>query len=505
MPTDVASVRARPAPGNVSTPFGVVDIGSNSVRLVIFRALRRSPVILHNEKVMCGIGRALASTGRLDADGAERALSALTRFRVVAEGLHVGTIEAVATAAARDAENGRAFLDEAERRIGAPIRLLSGEEEARYSALGVIAGIPGADGIVGDLGGGSLELCSVARGEVGRGVTLPLGPLRLADVAGSDMAKVRKLVAEAVAGVSWLHEMRGRTLYAVGGAWRAFARLRLETTHHPLHILHAYAIPRQEAIDFARFLAGQSRRSMERIADISRRRLELMPYAAVVLGEVVGATPVDEVVVSAFGLREGLLYDRLSPEEQARDPLIEAARGIGEREGRDPAFAEPLVRWTGPLFPDETRGESRLRMAAAHLSDLAWRAHPDYRSELAFSEILTAPIAGVTHSEHVRLALALHHRYVGVSDPDGLERFKGLLDPLSRAWAKRVGLAFRFAFALTAGSPDILKGLKLRVQKDQLLISRAGELGPLFDDRTMRHLVQLAELCQLKPEVAERD
>ncbi|NWG47119.1 MAG: Ppx/GppA family phosphatase [Alphaproteobacteria bacterium] len=482
-------------------PVGVVDIGSNSIRLVVYEAAKRTPVVVFNEKVMCGIGRSLVTTGRLDEAGVERALLALARFRVIAREFGVGRLDVVATAAARDAENGSEFVLGAQAAIGCPIRILSGAEEARLAALGVIAGTPDALGLVGDLGGGSLELSAVSEGRVGEGVTLPLGPLRLAEDGDTSTERARAIAAAALARVTWLGDMRGRALYAVGGAWRSFARVHMDKNRHPLHILHAYAIPRADALDFSRFIANQSRKSLERIADVSRRRLELMPYAAAVLGEVVAQSGVDTVIVSAYGLREGLLFDGLPAEAAAADPLVEATAEIAARESRDPAFTRAVFGWARPLFPDEGATEQRLRLAACHLSDIAWRVHPDYRADRAFHEVLTASFAGLTHPERARLALALHHRYTGDTEPDRLGKLAQLLDPLARAWAQKVGLSLRLAYALTAGRPGLLRGVSLSLAEGALVLRLGAEEQVLLDDRVERSFVQLAKLLQLRTEI----
>ncbi len=154
----------------------VVDIGSNSLRLVVYDGVRRAARIMLNEKVLCGLGRGLSETGRLNQEGVEQARVNLQRFVSLARAIGVSRLDVLATAAVRDADDGREFAAEIERRFGVRVRILAGAEEGRYSALGVLSGIPDAQGFAGDLGGGSVELVPVAKGRAGAGATLPIGP-----------------------------------------------------------------------------------------------------------------------------------------------------------------------------------------------------------------------------------------------------------------------------------------------------------------------------------------
>lgn len=446
-------------------PVGVVDIGSNSVRLVVYDGISRAPSVVFNEKALCAIGRNMVSTGKLDPDGIARALEALARFAAIADGLGVVRIEAAATAAARDAANGPEFVKKGEQILGAPIRILSGEEEARIAAEGVQAAIPDADGMVADLGGGSLDVVSVSRGRIGRAGTLPFGPLRLMDLSAERIEKARAIVDEGLERLPGLDRMKGRTLYAVGGIWRNFARVHMADARYPLHVLQNYTITREQTIRLASVLAGQSRKSLERIREIPRRRIEAMPFGAVVLERLVKAGAFRNVVISAYGLREGL-YFRLVPEElRGRDPLLEAARELNERTSRAPAHTQELMTFIAPLFQNEGADQRRLREAACLLSDIQWRGHPDYRATGAFWDILQAPWIGLDHAGRVRLAHAVFVRYADDEDPpERADRLLELIDGDDRRRSESLGLAMRLGYALSGSAPGVLAHAKLAVR-----------------------------------------
>lgn len=460
--------------------IAVVDVGSNSLRLVVFERLGESLVPLLNEKVMCALGRGIAATGRLNPEGVALAFGNLQRFTALSHALKVDHLAIVATSAVRDALDGRAFAMEVERKCGVPVRIIDGTEEARLSAAGVLAGIRDADGVVGDLGGGSVELVRVdaaAVEAIGGGLSLPLGPLRLAEL-GDNRRAVLDAIERAIADAPVLRGADGRTLYLVGGAWRAIARLHMEQTHYPLHIIHEYAIARRPAEGFLDIIAGLSRRSLERIASISRKRLEVVPLAALVLRRLLAAGKPERLVFSAFGLREGYAYGLLGMPPRG-DALIAAAKAIAASQSRSGGDGDRLHRWTAPLFPQIGDTARRLHRAACWLSDIAWAEHPDYRAGHAFARSLTMPVAQLTHEERVFVALALHARYGGSAEDPGIAAVKALLEDADVTEARALGLALRLAYTLSGGALDLLDQVGLRREPGGIVLDVPAS-GSLF-------------------------
>jgi exopolyphosphatase/guanosine-5'-triphosphate,3'-diphosphate pyrophosphatase len=476
----------------------IVDIGSNSVRLVVYESSSRVAATLQNEKSICAIGRDMVSTGRLNAEGCDAALEALARFRLIADGLNAGVREAVATAAARDASNGAEFIARAERAWGGPIRILAGEDEARIAAEGVVAGIPDADGLVADLGGGSLDMVSVKGGRTGDAYTLPFGPLRLMDQAKGDHDRARDIVDK---GLKALSGLSAPALYAVGGIWRSFARVDMEEQNYPLHVLQQYAIPRGRALRLCRVLAGLSKDSVRKIKVVSKRRAESLPYGAVVLERLLEQSDIREVVISAYGLREGLLYARLGPEERAKDPLVEFARAANARDARVPAHAEEMLRWTQPLFDGESAGMARVREASAYFSDVGWRRHPDDRALGAYSQVLTAPFAGASHRERALIAASLFHRYSGDEDVPQALALTGLLDREDEKRALVLGLVWRFAFSLSASAAGEFSHYRLRMTPSKVILEVPGRREAIAGEPVQKRLGVLADALGRKGEI----
>jgi exopolyphosphatase/guanosine-5'-triphosphate,3'-diphosphate pyrophosphatase len=478
---------------NLTLPTGriaVVDVGSNSLRLVVFERLGATLLPLLNEKVMCGLGRNIARTGRLNRDGVELAYDNLQRFTELARALQVDHLAVIATAAVREASDGREFAAEIERQCGSAVQIIDGAEEARLSAAGVLAGIPDADGVVGDLGGGSVELVRVnaARGRsaIGTGISLPLGPLRLADHADNPTA-LAETIARHVDRASLLEAAVGKTLYLVGGAWRAIARLHMEQTRYPLHIIHQYTVNRRAADAFLDIVAGQSRRSLEGIHTINRRRLELVPQAAMILRRLIAVGMPARITFSAFGLREGYAHGLLEPELPA-DPLIAAGKGVARSSSRGEPDGELLLEWTAPAFPGLAPASRRLHRAACWLSDIAWSEHPDYRAEQAFTRSLRMPIGAITHEERVFIATALHARYGGQPDDPVKGPTRALLGDAQAAEARALGLALRLAYTLCGGALPLLSQVHLARDGGGLLLE-LPVTGTLFQGEAVQRRV----------------
>jgi exopolyphosphatase/guanosine-5'-triphosphate,3'-diphosphate pyrophosphatase len=479
-------------------PVGVIDIGSNSVRLVVYDALSRAPVPLLNEKVLCGLGRGLGETGKLNPEGVESALAHLERFVALSRAIGVRRLDALGTAAVRDAEDGPAFAAEVRRRTGFAVRILSGEAEGRLSALGVIAGIPDAGGVVGDLGGGSVELVPVRHGRTRKGATLPIGPLRLADLIG-DERKLRAAIERHVERLDWLRHRRNDALYAVGGAWRALARIHMEQTRYPIHVIQAYTLPRRDAEDFLGLVARLSRRSLEQIGAVSRKRLEVVPVAAEILRCIVVVMEPRRIVFSALGLREGHIYDLLPEPERRQDPLLVACEAMARGHPRFATGDGEIHAWLSAAFP-RPDPHRRLRYAATLLGDVAWAEHPDYRAEQAFRTVLYMAAAGLDHGERAFLAVALHARYGGHESAirDTVSR---LIDDEALADARRTGLALRLAYTVCGGVPRLLRRASLAHERGSLVLRLPGR-GPLQGGEAVeRRLAALARALGVEARV----
>ncbi len=477
----------------------VVDLGSNSVRLVVYEGHRRNPVAIFNEKAVLRLGRGLQASGRLNEEGMAQAFTVLHRYRAVARAMGATPFEILATAAVRDARNGADFVAALQSRTpGVPIRVLSGPQEAEYSAMGVLCGIPTADGILADVGGGSLELVRLDRGARGVSQTLSLGAIRLAERAGDDPVRARAIAEADLALVPWLAEGVNRDLYLVGGAWRALARIHMAETGYPLQMVHHYTISREEARDLTGVIAAAGRRALERLPGLSRRRIDDLPYAAVVLRRVLRATGVRRVVFSASGLREGWFMQRMPEAIRREDPLLAAGMELAARFGRDPDLPPALMGWTDPLFPTENGEARRLREATCWMSDIGSHDHPEFRAEMAFLRVLRQPGIGLDHHARAFLAMAIAMRYEVDTDAPFLRPARLLLDVSSAHRAEVLGFALRLAYTLSAGTPDLLAGTGLRLSGSRLVLRLEEDSGVFAGESVVRRLDRLAQAVGLE-------
>ncbi len=485
-------------------PVAIVDIGSNSVRLVAYETLTRAPTPIFNEKALCGLGRGVATTGALPADGVAKALAALRRFASLCQVMGIRDVRALATAAVRDAVNGPQFLCEAEATLGCKVELLSGAREARLAALGVASSIHQADGLVGDLGGGSLELTEIFEGRIGPGVTLPLGGLSLMDTSERSPKKAARIAREALTKSNALGALEGRAFYAVGGTWRALARLHMRQRDYPMHVMHNYMIPARDALDFVRLVERCEADSLSAIESVASARRPLLAYGAVVMEEIIRIAQPREIVISALGVREGLLYESLAPAAQAEDPLLAAASQFNQLRARAPEHAEELSAWLGGFFAsthlDETPDDVRLRRAACLLSDIAWRAHPDYRAERSHDLIAEAALTGLDHPARAFLALASSYRHVS-SEGEIRPSSRALVSARQLDRARILGAAMRVAFVLSAAMPGVLPRTPLVATAGAVVLLLPPGLAALNGDRLQSRLKQFARLIGGDPVV----
>jgi len=506
-PSPTASTTELEARGRITGdgPVGVVDIGSNSVRLVVYERLARSPTPFFNEKVLAGLGEGVASSGRLSDASVDKALAALRRFAALSRQIGVRDLSVLATAATRDASNGGKFIARVREIFGCDVTVLTGPDEAHYAALGILDGFAEPDGVAGDLGGGSLELTNVRGRDVGNGETFPLGGLRLRDDAGDDIKVARKIARETLEKSGILPRLEGRTFYAIGGTWRSIAKLHMRQTGYPLHVMHGYTLETERSRDFLKSLFKGPMGSVDSIEAVSKQRQPLLPYGALVLSELVRAGKPKDVVVSALGLREGFLYSRLPAEEQAKDPLLVAARELSLLRSRSPAHSEELIPWTGEAMAaldiDETAEEARLRAASCLLADIGWRAHPDYRGEQSLNIIAHAAFVGVDHPGRAYLGLSVFYRHSGLSDDELGPGLREIVPTRYRERARALAATFRVGYLVSASMPGVVPRTKLRRDGGELQLVLPPDLGDLAGGRLETRLKQLAALAGLESRI----
>ncbi len=464
-PNDVESVKKnskiQACSKKSSEKVGVLDIGSNSIRLVIYKAMDRVPIPVFNEKVLCKLGEDLEKTGNLSEAGCQIAIDNIARFTELMKRMQLSEVHVVATAALRDAANGNEFAEELERRFNLEINILSGESEAILSALGVLSAFPGLDGIIGDLGGGSLELINVENGKIQDRASLSLGSLRLRPFQDCDPSSLMPMIKNELSRVAWISKSNERPIFIVGGSWRNLARMHMSANKYPLPIIHGYKITCLPFISFLEKIVHSSLKDLEAMGGVSQKRLNEVTISAVILQSLLELGKNNYVIFSAFGIREGCMFKGLNSEEQKKDPLLVTCEKIASSARRFTLTSNELENWVLPLFEDLDDQNRRLLKAACILSDFAWAEHPTYRAEQAFLRILRFPAIGLTHDDKVFLALTILVRYGGDLSNFELERWNGEISRERLDTALKIGTTIGLGINLCAGLDGLLKQIEM--------------------------------------------
>lgn len=471
---------------------GILDIGSNSVRLVVYDGMKRAPMPVFNEKSLCELGKGVAKTGKLNPEGVALARECIARFLVMARVMDVVELYILATAAIRDAEDGKAFVKEIEQAHGVTVRIISGKQEARLAAKGVQAALHNPVGLVGDLGGGSFELVRVQGEKLHQQETLPLGALRLKADSNESITAAADLARKAYVELPWLRNHSMETFYAVGGSFRALAHIHLLESAYPLEVLHAYEVKAAEFLPFLRKFALMDEADIAALPGSSRKRAHSLPYAALALAELIEHTGIRRIVFSTAGIREGFLFDQLSPYLRQEDGMIACCVDLATQSGRLEGYARDLFNWMTPVFDGEKEDERRLRFACCVLSEFAWRIHPQYRSEWMFSRIIQSSIIGMNHRERVLLANALYHRHT-LKTPLQTKVLK-LLSAREKQWCQAVGAALSVGFMLSGGMVGVLAKAPLMERGGKLDVEMPQELQGLLTETVRKRLDGLGEM-----------
>lgn len=485
---------------------GVLDIGSNSIRFVIFDIYGSHFTPVYNEKVLAGLGRDLKSTGCLSEEGKALALKSLVRFKAIADARGLSRLLVAATAAMREAKDAPDFIAEIRDLTGLEVVPVSGKEEARLSALGLLAGDPRATGLAADLGGASLELIQIADQTPGKRISLPLGPF---DAVGGNLrdADYDTLIPQIDAALSELPKALSQTetLYLIGGAWRNLLSIHMTRSLYPLKTMQNYALDTLDAALLARWAYNEGRDALFEWPGMRSRRAETLPYSGLLLERLIRTVRPKTVEVSLTGLREGLVFDHLPKAVQERDSLLDGCRDFASGFLQSELFGQPLMLFLESISdvlpvafnPDMDR---RLRRAASLLAGLGKNLHPDYRAELVFEDVLYAPIAGLSHPQRVWLALTLFRSVSRNRKPPNLAAIERLLTDTQIGVASSLGAAIRLAIVATGRTPELVEALHL--DHDENTLTLRSDMGALVTEQVEFRLAKLADSLNLHYQIA---
>jgi exopolyphosphatase/guanosine-5'-triphosphate,3'-diphosphate pyrophosphatase len=479
-----------------SKPVAVIDIGSNSVRLVIYDGLKRAPMPLFNEKVLCGLAKDIDKTGVLNKAGVVQADIAIRRFTKLANLMGVHKLNIFATAAVRDAEDGEKFVSELQKKYDVKIDIFSGKEESEYAGMGIISSVSKPKGVVGDLGGGSLELINVDNNQVHGGMSFPIGPLRMPDSIKSK-DKIREFIDSYISKFP-LKDLEGHNFYAVGGAFRTLAKVHMSRKNYPLKVIHNYKVPVEDFMTTIQVVSRMTEESLMKIQGVSAKRSDFLPYASLVLERIIQMGKPDNIVFAASGVREGVLFAQLSAAKKDEDPLILGAIEMMGRILRHPEYGYELAEWMAPLFVNETQKAQRLRLAACIMSEISCYENTEYRAELAYRKVLDSSLTGLSHKDRVFIAKALYCRYSTYPDEHILATMQSLLSAKKIQLANVIGLAMRLGRSLSCSNAGVLKDIKIKLSEEKLTLNM-NHNHDLDGEAIQKRLRQLAEIMGREP------
>ncbi len=483
-------------------PVAVLDIGSNSIRMVIYEHQTRALTPLYNEKSACALGQGVALSGLLNEDNMQKALKTMRRFALVIKLMRVKDVYCVATSAVREAKNGKDFTQKVEEITGVKVQILSGKQEAYYAALGAYAGIYKTSDsevkIVGDLGGGSLELACLKNSAVGNEETFELGVIRLAENSGHNLALADEIAKEKIQ--PYLQSLADAEIfYAIGGSWRALAKLHQIFYNYPLHMILNYQVEAKNMIEFCDEIIDEHKKSGSFSGSelVSSSRRKLLPFGAIVLRNILKAGVFKKLIFSTLGVREGYLYSRLDESEKNSDPLLQLCEEMSILRARSPKHSKELIEFTDSFYKaydnSETYQQKRLRKAACFLADIGWRGHPDYRGEQSVNLVAYGALIGIDHADRAYLAQILMYRYMGLKRKYSSDNLLLLSKEEASSRAKIIAGIFRVAFPLSAGMSGILGQVYFRVNNDVLLLILPKGLAFLDGNHLNNRLAQLAQ------------
>ena len=465
-------------------PIGVIDIGSNSIRMVIYRRYGRYPLPLFNERVTVKLGEGLDQNEMLSPDKIALALSALRRFSHIMNAMSLERTIVVATAAVRRAKNAAVFTTPAEEIIGVPITVLSAQDEARLVTLGLTANMPHVSGLVADLGGGSLELVLVKEGQVQKSTSLNMGHLS---------TRTESEIATLLCAVDWLGDTAGATLYGIGGSFRALGSAYVKRSNYPLFLLHRLELNVPTVLDILTSLQGDE----PDLQGIPAGRRDSIGMAADIMAALIRRSGVSQLAISGTSIRDGIVADMDTGFSPKKDPLLSACKEIANHSQRFDGLNDVLIDCLSPIaslldIPDP----QRLLKAACLLSDISWNEPSELRGAVATDRILALPLFSLSHKERAWLAKVVYHRYIGVKEnKPTLPVFNRLLTPAESKGALALGVGLRFALIFCAGIPEYLSAIQFKVTDETIYYDVAAHGLPLFDEHSERRLRVFAKAC----------
>ena len=484
----------------------IIDLGSNSIRMLIYDNLLNSQIPVFNEKAICELGKNLDKTGKLDPKGSDFALSVLQRFKRILSNLKVKKFKIIGTAAIREATDSKLFVAKVEKILKKKVEVLTGIEEAENSALGVIIGFQRVNGVVVDLGGGSLEIARVEKNIIYEKISLPLGVLRLFNQPKRNKDKINSIISFYLNKIEWLRKGKTKNLYLCGGTWRTLLNAHIFKTNYPLSILHQYKLPAIEALKFSNRLSSVKLIKSEKLVGVTKSRTNYIPIGSYILSSLIKICDPSNILCSVSGVREGSLINKAYLNILKKDSLNRSVHFIALKKGDFGENYIKLYNFLKKIFPNKDENfPIRLLLPACSLSNFDWGLGTYQRAELVFHEVINSPILKLSHNDRIKLGLVSFWRHCSTKYYPDLEFLK-LLSNSEITACRRIGAALRFASSISVISSIFYEKIKIYVANEKTLILKVPKkYSQVISNQVQKRLKSLAEEMNLKQEIVYTD
>jgi len=474
---------------NKRDSVGLIDIGSNTVRLCIYKGNMRNPDVLYNKKFFCGLGEYRPGTKEITKESEKKCVNSIIFFNSILDEIKTNQNIAICTAAIRNASNRKQIVKQISKVFKGKVITLLGSEEAELAAKGVIAAIPNACGTMIDMGGGSIELASIDKNKLNKIKSFPLGIL--------NFEQKDKEVKNFIKELSTKHKLQ-KNFYLIGGTFRSIARCFIYFNEMPLNEIHQLKINKTHFKSLQSKISTLNYEQLSKVPKISIDRVKHLHIALKVIDQIFSNTQCETLIYPRYGIREGYIYSKLPKKLQNQDPTEISLNLIAKNRCRFLLFNQRSFNWIEKKylqFKNKKLSDDRLRVLklACQISDLGWEQGSKNRAQYALSSILNLPLIGIGYNEKILIGYLIYLRHckeiLSKEDCDKkIEKIISYLSEEERSFGYEFGSIIHFLYSWSKGSSAALKNLSLKTDlqtqlelSDYQTITKTNKVYKLFE------------------------
>ena len=478
--------------------IAIIDIGSDTVRFQIFENFKDNQVAIFNKKITCGLGKDLIKNNKLNKDSIKKAMNALYYIKELIDSSKIKNYEIFATEAVRVAKNRDAFIADAENILKKKIHVLTGDEEAKYSAMGCIVGLKKSNGLVADLGGGSLELAEVKKKEVMNTLSLPLGVHR----AKSKNNKIIDKFKSSLQNTEWLNENKFKRVILTGGTWRAIVKLYFDKYNYPLKVIHHFKPDFDNFVLMLEEVSNFKKKDLLQYSLITKDKTPFIRYAAKLALEIINKVSAKQVVISYTAIREGYISEKIKLNYK-NDPLeyqsLKVAAIANELNSRAVNFKN-IKLFTNNFFKKRSYLNKRIRESAANYITTGDSIARDERGLFVFKQIIKSEILKFSHSDRVMLATIIFVFHNGINYNE-IKDYRKIINKNKLLSSIELGLFLRIVYEIGQLSNFNYSNISIYVKDSNLIFSIPKNYSELLNSRFNKFILMLSKHKKLSQKI----